>query len=81
SAEAGKNSQFDTLKPFLTATQESKGRDVAEQLGMSEGAVRVTIHRMKRRFGEILREEVGQTVENDADIDEELSHLLAALRP
>jgi RNA polymerase sigma-70 factor (ECF subfamily) len=52
---------------------------VAAELGMSEGAVRVALHRLRRRFGELLREEVGRTVETNAEVDEELRHLLAAL--
>jgi len=51
----------------------------AADLGMQEGAVRVAMHRLRRRFGELLRGEIAQTVSDKDDIDDELRHLIAAL--
>ena len=46
---------------------------------MSEGAVKVGVHRMRLRFGELLRIQVGQTLDDPEDIEEELRGLFAAL--
>jgi RNA polymerase sigma-70 factor (ECF subfamily) len=43
---------------------------------MTEGALRVALHRLRRQFAGCLREVIGQTVERPADVDEELQHLL-----
>lgn len=52
---------------------------VAAQLGLSEGAVKVAIHRLRRRFREIVRAEVAQTLHDAAELDDEMRHLIAAL--
>jgi RNA polymerase sigma-70 factor (ECF subfamily) len=52
---------------------------VATQLGVNEGAARVAVHRLRRRFREIYREEISQTLADGADLDGELRHLAAAL--
>ena len=50
---------------------------LAAQLGLSEGAVKMRAHRLRRRFGELLREEVGRTVSTPEELEEELRHLLS----
>lgn len=77
--QAGKQDRFEALKSSLTGQSDESGRQVAQRLGLSEGAVRVAIHRLKQRYGELLREEVGQTLESPAEIDDELKYLLGAL--
>lgn len=77
--QSGKQDRFEALKASLTGRRAESGRDLAARLGLSEGAVRVAVHRLKQRYGELLREEVGQTVESPAEIDEELKYLLGAL--
>ena len=52
---------------------------VAKELGMNEGAARVAVHRLRKRFREIYREEISQTLTDGADLDAELRHLAAAL--
>ena len=52
---------------------------VAAELGMSESAVKVGVHRLRQRFGRALREVVGRTVSDPVDIDDEIRALLAAL--
>jgi RNA polymerase sigma-70 factor (ECF subfamily) len=54
-------------------------KQLAAELEMSESAVKVTVHRMRRRFGEFLRDEVAQTVEDSGKVDEELRHLFTAI--
>jgi RNA polymerase sigma-70 factor (ECF subfamily) len=51
----------------------------AAALNMSEGAVRVAVHRLRRRFGELLRGEIARTVATPAEVDEEIRHLFAAI--
>jgi DNA-directed RNA polymerase specialized sigma24 family protein len=52
-----------------------------EKLQMNENAVRVALHRMRRRFGQLLRSEVAHTVATAAEVDEEIRHLFAAIAP
>jgi len=79
---AGKAETFAGLKEFLTAGRESRpyGR-VAESLGTTEGAVKVAVHRLRRRYRELLKEEIAQTVADPAEIDDELRELFAAVGP
>jgi len=77
---AGKGELFDSLADSLTGAAPSQPHaQLAVQLGMTEAAVKMTIHRLRRRYGELLRQEVAQTVATPAEIDEELRHLLGAL--
>jgi RNA polymerase sigma factor (sigma-70 family) len=75
-AAAGKDSLFDGIQGYLSATQ-SPGTyvEVAERLGLSENAIRVAVHRLRRRYGRMLRSEVAHTVASVEDIDAELRHL------
>lgn len=78
---AGKAQQFGALRPYLTSIEpQVPYREVAAGLGMTEGAVKVAVHRMRRRFGQCLRRELEETVATPGDIDDELRHLLAVLR-
>jgi RNA polymerase sigma-70 factor (ECF subfamily) len=71
---------FDRLKIYLTAEKSSVPyRDAAAELDMTEGAVRVAIHRLRRRYRELLRDEIAQTVTSDDQIDEEIRDLFTAL--
>lgn len=54
--------------------------ETAAALGVSESAAKSAIHRIRRRFAELLRAEIARTVEDPAEIDDEIRHLLAALR-
>lgn len=76
----GKSELLTQLEPGLTQ-EAAPGRyaDWSRALGMSEGAVRVALHRMRRRFGELLREEIAQTVASPAEVDEEIRHLFEAI--
>jgi RNA polymerase sigma factor (sigma-70 family) len=75
-----KQKLFDHLKVYLTAEKSSVPyRDVAAELDITEGAVRVAIHRLRRRYRELLRDEIAQTVTSDDQIDEEIRDLFAAL--
>lgn len=68
------------LAEYLTGGSSAPGyRQVAEELGMSEAAVKVAVHRLRGRFRGILRDEVAQTVNDPDKVDDELSHLFTAL--
>ena len=73
--------QFAALKPFLTADKEAiPYADVAGQLGTSEGAVKVAVHRLRQRYRALLREEISHTVASAAEVEDEIRHLFAAFR-
>jgi RNA polymerase sigma factor (sigma-70 family) len=77
---AGKGALFDLLKDLLTAGKAGEPyARLGAELGMSEGAVKVAVHRLRRRFGELLREEIAQTVADPQDVDDEIRYLFAAL--
>ena len=79
--QAGKQKAFHRLKVYLTGEAGMPSyREVAVELGMTEGAVKVAVHRLRRRYRALVREEIAQTVAGPEDVDEELSHLFAALR-
>jgi DNA-directed RNA polymerase specialized sigma24 family protein len=78
---AGKAKLFDHLKVFLTAESAPVSHaEMASALGQTEGAIKVTVHRMRQRYRELVREEIAHTVASPSEIDEELNDLLAALR-
>jgi RNA polymerase sigma-70 factor (ECF subfamily) len=80
-AAAGKLPLFDALKVFLTGEAGTPPlREIAERLQMSEGAVRVAVHRLRQKYRDALRAEIAQTVATEGDVDDELAVLLAALR-
>jgi len=77
---AGKLPVFERLKQFLAIRpKEMPYREIAEELAMTEGAVKVAVHRMRRRYRELLKEEIAQTVTNPESLADELRELLAAL--
>ena len=80
-ASAGKLAQFELLKVFLTGESGVPSLvQVAQQLGTTEGAAKVAVHRLRQKYRELLRAEIAQTVAAEEDVDEELGQLLAALR-
>jgi DNA-directed RNA polymerase specialized sigma24 family protein len=79
-AEHGKQEIFEKLRPALTGADTGTPRsEMAAELGMSETALNVVLHRMRRRFRHKLKEEVAQTLADPGDTDDELGHLMAAL--
>jgi len=80
SDKAGKQNLFSALKVFITPEVSSVSyRDVASQLNMTEGAVKVAVHRLRRRYRELLRDEIAQTVDSEDQIDGEIQDLFAAV--
>jgi RNA polymerase sigma-70 factor (ECF subfamily) len=78
---AGKPGAFDRLKVFLTGEARApRYREVATATGTTEGAVKVAVHRLRRRFRDLVLAEVAQTVSTPEDVEEELRHLFEAVR-
>ena len=76
----GKAEQFTALKPWLVGDAQSlRQSEAAAQLGLSESAVKVAIHRLRNRFREFIRGEVAQTVDEPAEVDAELRYLVEVL--
>jgi RNA polymerase sigma-70 factor (ECF subfamily) len=77
---AGGEREFDRLKPCLLGDAPPGGyQAVAAELDTTEGAVKVAIHRLRRRFQARLRDEIADTVATEADVDEEIRYLIRAL--
>ena len=78
-AAEGKAELFEQLKVFLAAGQgEAAPGAVAKSLGMEEGAVRVAVHRLRKRYRQLLRDEIANTLSDPAMVDEELGALFGA---
>ena len=78
--EAGHAATFEALSPVLTdGSRVDPYAMVAARLGTTEGAVRVAVHRMRRRYGELLREQIVATVDDPSEVDDEIRALFAAL--
>ena len=76
----GRAGRFEALKGFLLGDGEVQSyAETATRLGISESAVKSGIHRLRQRYGDLLRGEIAQTVETDADVEMEISHLLKIL--
>jgi RNA polymerase sigma factor (sigma-70 family) len=81
-AAAGKASTFEALKIFLdphSSVAPPTYEEVANRLGLGTGGVKTLIHRLRKRYTALLREEVGRTVSDPAEIDEEIHALCDAL--
>jgi DNA-directed RNA polymerase specialized sigma24 family protein len=74
---AGKAVVFDQLKSFIT--DEGDYRQACSALGLQEGAARVAVHRLRRRFRELLAAEISETLSDPADVQQEIRHLIGIL--
>ena len=79
-ARANKAREFGLMKEWLAAAQgEIPYAQVAAQLGTTEGAARVAVHRLRKRFRELFRQRIAQTVAEPDDVDTEIRHVAAVL--
>jgi RNA polymerase sigma-70 factor (ECF subfamily) len=79
-AAGKKRDLFEALEGFLPGGKGSVSRaELAAKRGVSMGAIEVAIHRLRQRFGALLRQHVAQTVSSESEIEEEIHHLIAAL--
>lgn len=76
----GRQREFEVLKGWLSLDRppESQSR-AAKELGLSETAIKVAVHRLRKRFREIIRERIAETLHTKDEIDAEMRHLVAAL--
>ncbi len=77
--QKGKLDQFHALRNCLTGTEPPRS-ETAVKLGMTEGAVKSAVLRMRQRFRDLLRSEIAETVQTRDEINDEMQHLLAVLR-
>lgn len=78
--QRGQVNLFNSLQPSLTGELDDGAHALlAEKLQMTPGAVKVALHRARRRFGELLRHEVAHTVSRPEEVEAELRHLLGAI--
>jgi RNA polymerase sigma factor (sigma-70 family) len=78
--KAGKREQFDALKGTLTGQDELPRDQIAAKLNMSEGAVKVAVHRLRQRYRNLLRSAIAETVSDEADLEDEMRYLIEVLR-
>lgn len=79
--QSGKLDLFERLKVFVWGEKNALSyAAMAAQLGMTEGAVKVAVHRLRQRYGELLRAEVAQTVTTPVEVNEELRYLVSVIR-
>ena len=79
-AAMARTERFDLLEKFLPGEDgELTYAEAGRLIGLTEGAVKSEVHRLKRRYRELLRAEVAHTVATPAEIDEEIRHLIAAI--
>jgi RNA polymerase sigma factor (sigma-70 family) len=78
--DKGKELLFDRLRVFLLGERALLPQSrMAEELGMTAGALKVAVHRMRSRFRELVREEIARTVDDPGNVDDEIRELFAAL--
>ena len=82
SVKAGREAELACLGGFLTGGEpQASYAEAGAQLGMNEAAVRAMVLRLRRRYGRLLRAEIADTLTDPEDVDGELRHLLASVRP
>jgi RNA polymerase sigma factor (sigma-70 family) len=78
-ARSGKERHFQLCRPFLSGGDGAAYRAAGGEVGLAEGAVRVLVHRLRRRYRQLLREQLGQTVSSPEQVDEEIRDLFDAV--
>ncbi len=77
---AEKRPLYDRLRPSLLGSEDAPSyKAIALDLGLSEGAVKMAAHRLRARYRQRLRDEIGRTVADEAEIDDEIGALMTAL--
>lgn len=76
---AGKGEQFRALAGSLTGDEPDRS-ETAARLGITDGALKVAVHRLRQRYRELVRAEIAETVTEWSTVDDEMRHLVAVLR-
>jgi RNA polymerase sigma-70 factor (ECF subfamily) len=80
--ESDNGQQFEHLKVYITGEEPRiPYREAAQELEMTEGAVKMAVHRLRQRFGRMLRAEIAETVADPAEVDDEVRHMLMSISP
>ena len=77
--DSGKTKLFDALKSHLVGEASVPYSSLATDLGMKEGAIKVAMHRLRERYGQMLRLQIAKTIEDPAHVDQELRYLFEVL--
>jgi RNA polymerase sigma-70 factor (ECF subfamily) len=75
----GRPEHFERLKVFLLGQSDAPYAELAREMNTSEGALKVAIHRLRKRYRELFRQEIADTVANPAEVESELRFLAAVL--
>ena len=76
----GDQQRFEVMRPHLDDSTSKTYKQSAAELGLNENSFKVAIHRLKKEFGKLLRLRIQATLDNDSDIDEELSFLINSMK-
>jgi hypothetical protein len=75
----GRPEHFERLKVFLLGQSDAPYAPLAREMNTSEGALKVAIHRLRKRYRELFRQEIADTVADPAEVESELRYLAAVL--
>jgi len=75
----GRPEHFERLKVFLLGQADTPYAALACDMGTSEGALKVAIHRLRKRYRDLFRQEIADTVSDPAEVESELRYLAAVL--
>jgi len=75
----GRPENFERMKVFLLGQSEAPYADLAREMNTSEGALKVAIHRLRKRYRDLFRQEIADTVADPAEVESELRYLAAVL--
>jgi len=77
----GRPEHFERLKVFLLGQSEAPYAALAREMNTSEGALKVAIHRLRKRYRELFRQEISNTVADPAEVESEIRYLAGARTP
>lgn len=77
---SGKAADFERLQAYLSGRSEAPYAQLAAELGSTEGALRVAVHRFRKRYRDLLKAEIAETVATPEETDEEIRYLMGAVR-
>lgn len=77
---AGKSAHYEALRPLLSGDEEAGSAEAARLLRLEKGALRIALHRFRRRYRALIREEIQRTLAPGSDVEEELAYLVEILR-